>query len=44
MVNYLYEPERLELNHERYVETGEVAMARALVSDSRRVAGAWQQS
>jgi malonyl-CoA decarboxylase len=44
MVNYLYEPERLELNHERYVETGEVAMARALVSDSRRVAAAWQQS
>jgi hypothetical protein len=42
-VNYLYEPERLELNHERYVETGEVATARALVGDSRRVATAWQQ-
>jgi malonyl-CoA decarboxylase len=43
MVNYLYEPERLELNHERYVETGEVATARALVGDSRRVATAWHQ-
>jgi malonyl-CoA decarboxylase len=42
MVNYRYEPERLELNHERYVATGEVALSRALASDAGRVRGAWR--
>ena len=44
MVNYLYEPDELELNHERYVETGEVALARGLTGEARRVHGAWQQA
>jgi malonyl-CoA decarboxylase len=44
MVNYLYEPERVELNHERYVETGEVAMGRSLAADAKRVNAAWRQA
>jgi hypothetical protein len=44
MVNYLYEPQRVELNHERYVETGEVATARNLVAEARRITSFWQQA
>ena len=44
MVNYLYEPQSVELNHERYVEGGEVAMARGLTTESRRLAGPRQQA
>jgi malonyl-CoA decarboxylase len=44
MVNYLYEPHSVELNHERYVETGEVALARGLAAEGRRLPGAWQQA
>jgi malonyl-CoA decarboxylase len=44
MVNYLYEPQTVELNHERYVETGEVAMARGLLAESRRLVGIRQQA
>jgi malonyl-CoA decarboxylase len=44
MVNYLYEPQSVELNHERYVESGEVALARGLAAESRRLPGAWQQA
>ena len=35
MVNYLYEPDRLEVNHERYVERGEVATSRGLAVRAR---------
>jgi malonyl-CoA decarboxylase len=35
MVNYLYEPDRLELNHERYVERGDVSLARELAGKAR---------
>jgi malonyl-CoA decarboxylase len=44
MVNYLYEPQTVELNHERYVDTGEVAMARGLMAESRRLVGSRQQA
>jgi malonyl-CoA decarboxylase len=44
MVNYLYEPQTVELNHERYVESGEVAMARGLLAESRRLVGARLQA
>ena len=39
-----YEPQSVELNHERYVEGGEVAMARGLTTESRRLAGPRQQA
>jgi malonyl-CoA decarboxylase len=42
MVNYLYDPESLELNHERYVETGEVSVARGLAGEAKRLQAAWQ--
>lgn len=42
MVNYLYEPGELEVRHERYVDTGEVGLARSLNGEARRVAAAWQ--
>jgi malonyl-CoA decarboxylase len=35
MINYLYEPDRLELNHERYVERGEVSLSRDLAGRAR---------
>jgi malonyl-CoA decarboxylase len=35
MVNYLYEPDRLELNHERYVERGEISLSRDLAGKAR---------
>ena len=35
MVNYLYEPDRLEENHERYVERGAVAMSREVAGKAR---------
>jgi malonyl-CoA decarboxylase len=41
MVNYLYDPERVEFNHERYVETGEVSVARGLTGDAKRLQAAW---
>ncbi len=42
MVNYLYEPDRLEENHERYVETGEPPLSRTLAAAARRVEPAWR--
>jgi malonyl-CoA decarboxylase len=42
MVNYLYDPERLEFNHERYVDTGTVALSRGLAADLKRVQAAWR--
>jgi malonyl-CoA decarboxylase len=44
MVNYLYEPQTVELNHERYIESGEVAMSRGLMAESRRLVGSRQQA
>ncbi|MEJ2509262.1 MAG: malonyl-CoA decarboxylase [Gammaproteobacteria bacterium] len=37
MVNYLYEPEEVEANHERFTATGEVAMSKALVRQYRQL-------
>jgi malonyl-CoA decarboxylase len=42
MVNYRYDPDRLELNHERYVATGEVATGRGLAAEAARVRAAWR--
>ncbi|MGE0151100.1 MAG: malonyl-CoA decarboxylase [Reyranellaceae bacterium] len=42
MVNYLYEPRSLEENHERYVDTGDVAMPRRLAGDAEEIARLWQ--
>jgi malonyl-CoA decarboxylase len=42
MVNYRYEPDDLELNHERYVERGEVPLSRELASKARGVEAAWR--
>lgn len=41
MVNYRYEPDQVEVNHERYRETGEVIVARALQPLVRRARAAW---
>lgn len=41
MVNYRYEPDQVEVNHERYQETGEVIVARSLQSLVRRAHAAW---
>jgi hypothetical protein len=41
MVNYLYDLGALELNHERYVESGQVAMAPSVASAAKRVDTAW---
>ena len=41
MVNYRYEPDHIELNHERYQETGEVILARPLQAPARRARAAW---
>jgi malonyl-CoA decarboxylase len=44
MVNYLYDPERLEFNHERYIDTGEVAMSRKLAAEHAAVRAAWRSA
>jgi len=41
MVNYLYEPDRLELNHEQYVESGRLVLAPSMSSLAKRVEAAW---
>jgi malonyl-CoA decarboxylase len=41
MVNYLYDPKRLELHHERYVGKGEVVASPALGGELARVRAAW---
>ncbi|MBO0701652.1 MAG: malonyl-CoA decarboxylase family protein [Candidatus Dormibacteraeota bacterium] len=41
MVNYRYEPDQVEVNHERYQETGQVIVARPLQSLVRRAHTAW---
>ncbi len=44
MANYVYEPDRLELNHEQYVETGQLALRRGLAAEARRIGAAWRHS
>jgi malonyl-CoA decarboxylase len=42
MVNYRYEPDHLELNHERYVERGEVVMTREIAQRAAAIHEAWR--
>jgi len=44
MVNYVYEPQRLEINHERYVRTGHVATAPSLSGEVRAIDSAWSNT
>ena len=44
MVNYLYEPDQLDANHERYVEGGRLTVGRHLGGLARRVGAAWSRS
>lgn len=37
MVNYRYEPNEVERNHERFVTTGEVALAKPLMKEQKRL-------
>ena len=41
MVNYLYDRDRLEVNHEQYIETGRLIMSSELGNDGRRLSAAW---
>jgi malonyl-CoA decarboxylase len=41
MVNYVYEPQRLEANHERYVRSGYVATAASLGGEIKAIDTAW---
>ncbi len=41
MVNYVYEPQRLEANHERYVSSGHVATAASLGGEIKAIDAAW---
>jgi malonyl-CoA decarboxylase len=41
MVNYLYEPDKLELNHEQYIESGRLALAPAMSTLAKRIDSAW---
>lgn len=38
MVNYLYDPDEVEANHERFVTAGEIAMSKSLTKTYKRVA------
>jgi malonyl-CoA decarboxylase len=44
MVNYVYEPQRLEVNHERYVRSGHVATAPSLSGEVKAVDAAWSKT
>ncbi|MGA7910260.1 MAG: malonyl-CoA decarboxylase family protein [Candidatus Dormiibacterota bacterium] len=44
MVNYVYEPQRLEVNHERYVRTGHVATGTSLSGEVKAVDAAWSNT
>ena len=37
MVNYLYDPDEVEANHERFVTGGEIAMSKSLTKTYKRV-------
>jgi malonyl-CoA decarboxylase len=44
MVNYRYRPNEVEVNHERFMATGEVSMTRNLAKTSRRIAELWDKA
>jgi malonyl-CoA decarboxylase len=44
MVNYVYEPQRLEVNHERYVGSGHVATAASLSGEIKAIDAAWSKT
>src|ERR1700721_1215861 len=44
MVNYVYEPQRLEANHERYVRSGYVATAASLSGEIKSIDVAWSNT
>ncbi len=44
MINYVYEPQRLEINHERYVRSGHVATAASLSGEIRAIDAAWSNT
>jgi malonyl-CoA decarboxylase len=44
MVNYVYEPQRLEINHERYVRSGHVATAASLSGEIKAIDSAWSNT
>jgi malonyl-CoA decarboxylase len=44
MVNYVYEPQRLEVNHERYVRSGHVATATSLSGEIKAIDAAWSNT
>ena len=44
MVNYVYEPHRLEVNHERYVRSGHVATASSLSGEVKAIDAAWSNT
>jgi malonyl-CoA decarboxylase len=44
MVNYVYEPQRLEINHERYVRSGHVATAASLSGEIKAIDAAWSNT
>ncbi|MEJ2346893.1 MAG: malonyl-CoA decarboxylase family protein [Gammaproteobacteria bacterium] len=37
MVNYLYVPEEVEANHERFMDSGDIAMAKPMVRLHKRI-------
>jgi malonyl-CoA decarboxylase len=37
MVNYLYEPDEVEANHERFTATGEITLSKALARERRKL-------
>ncbi len=41
MVNYVYDPQRLEVNHERYVRSGQVATDASLSGELKAIDAAW---
>jgi malonyl-CoA decarboxylase len=41
MVNYVYDPQRLEVNHERYVRSGQVATDASLSGEIKAIDAAW---
>jgi malonyl-CoA decarboxylase len=44
MVNYVYEPQRLEANHERYVRSSHVATAASLSGEIKAIDAAWSKT
>ena len=44
MVNYRYDPDSTEINHERFVTTGEIPMSRAVAREYKRAAAVWKSA